>query len=94
MNMGEQLSEIDAAYAKAIGLLSPLVESAPPGWKRDLAVAYAERGEARRLAGKISGAHSDMRAALELITTLRTLEPDDVQLKEDEKWLKAHLETK
>jgi tetratricopeptide (TPR) repeat protein len=81
-NAHTRLSEIDAAYAKAISLLSPLVEKAPPEsrWRRDLAVAYAERGEARRRAGKISSARSDMRAALDLITKLRAAAPDDVQL--------------
>ena len=93
-NAHEQLAEIDAAYAKAISLLSPLVEkaSADSRWRRDLAVAYAERGEARRHAGEISNARADMRVALDLITKLRTAAPDDVQLKEDENWLREQLE--
>ncbi len=92
-NAHTPLSEIDAAYAKAISLLSPLVEkaSAESRWRRDLAVAYAERGEARRHAGKISGAGSDIRAALDLITGLRETEPNDAQLAQDEAWLRKQL---
>ncbi|MGH8773524.1 MAG: hypothetical protein ACREV2_20465, partial [Burkholderiales bacterium] len=92
-NAHTRLSEIDAAYDKAIILLSPLVEKAPPEsrWRRDLAIAYAERAEARRRAGKIYDARSDMRAALDLITKLRAAAPDDVQLQQDEAWLRSRL---
>ena len=38
-------------------------------WRRDLAVAYAERGEARRRAGQRAAAATDFRAALALITS-------------------------
>jgi tetratricopeptide (TPR) repeat protein len=88
-----KLPEIEAAYGRAIDLLLPLVEksTAESRLRRDLAVAYAERGEARRNAGNLSGARSDTRAALALITDLRAVAPDDAQLAEDESWLRKRL---
>jgi tetratricopeptide (TPR) repeat protein len=88
-----RLVEIDAAYAEAIVLLTPLVETAAAEsrWRRDLAVAYAERGEARRRAGQRAPAASDFRAALALIGALRTVAPDDGQLRSDEAWLRRRL---
>jgi Flp pilus assembly protein TadD len=90
---GAKLAEIEAAYGRAIDLLRALVEksTAESRWRRDLAVAYAERGEARRNAGNLSGARSDTRAALALITDLRAVAPDDAQLAEDESWLRKRL---
>jgi len=95
INAHKQLSEIDSAYEKAIRLLSPLVEKASGDsrWKRDLAVAYAERGEARRHAGEIASARRDMKTALGLIEELRAAAPDDIQLEQDENWLRQQLET-
>lgn len=86
-------AKADAAYGQAIGLLVPLVERADEAsrWRRDLAVAHAERGEARRRAGRRGDAATDFRAALALITALRTAAVDDVQLQQDEQWLRGRL---
>jgi tetratricopeptide (TPR) repeat protein len=86
-------TQVDAAYARAIDLLTGLVEkaAAESRWRRDLAVAYADRGEARRKAGNRSGARADMEAALGLIRGLRKVAPDDTQLANDETWLQARL---
>jgi hypothetical protein len=60
-------------------------------WRRDLAVAHAERGEARRRAGQRSAAAADFRAALDLIVALRATAPEDGQLQQDEAWLRRRL---
>lgn len=85
--------QVDASYARAIELLSPLVAgaSADSRWRRDLAVAHAERGEARRRHGQRAGAATDFRAALVLISALRDSAPDDRQLQDDQAWLRARL---
>lgn len=88
-----QLSVIEAGYANAMSLLSPLAGEAGAASRliRDLAVAYAERGEARRRAGRTSGACSDMQEALHWILKLRATAPEDMQLAQDETWLKGRL---
>lgn len=88
-----QLSAIEAGYANAISLLSPLVGEAGAASRliRDFAVAYAERGEARRRAGRTSGACSDMKEALHWILKLRATAPQDMQLADDETWLNERL---
>ncbi len=87
------LAEVDEAYAAAIKLMTPLVESASSEsrWRRDLAVAYAERGEVRRLANKRAAAAADFRKALGLITALGRSSPGDGQLEQDEAWLRERL---
>lgn len=84
------LSNIEAAYSQALPLLLQLVKNAPPEsrWRRDLMLVYAERGEARRLAGMRVPACSDLTIALDIITRLRELAADDRQIEEDEAWLK------
>lgn len=86
-------SEIDAAYTKAINLLTPLVEHSPPAarGRRDLAVAYAERGQARHEAVKLTSASADFETALKLIIALRIAAPEDTQLQQDEAWLRHRL---
>ena len=88
-----RLAEIESAYGRAIELMAPLVGKAPPDsrWRRDLAVAHAERGEARRLAGHRAAATTDLQTALTLITGLRQTAPDDKQLILDEAWLRQRL---
>ncbi len=87
------LGEINVAYGQAIALLTPLVEqaSADSRWRRDLAVAYAERGEARRRAGQRSDAAADFRQALARIEALRLVAPEDLQLAQDQAWLRLRL---
>ena len=85
--------DVDTAYARAIALLEPLVAQAAAAsrWRRDLAVAHAERGEARLRAGRHADAAADLRAALALITALRATAPDDAQLRADEAWVRSRL---
>ena len=85
--------DVDTAYARAIALLEPLVAQAAAAsrWRRDLAVAHAERGEARLRAGRHADAAADLRAALALITALRATAPDDAQLRADEAWIRSRL---
>ena len=87
------LAEVDSAYGKAIALMTPLVETAAADsrWRRDLAVAHAERGEARQRAGERARALADFRAALTLVTALRAVAPEDAQLELDEAWLRGRL---
>lgn len=87
------LPEIDEAYGQAIALMTPLVDKAAPDnrWRRDLAVAHAERGEARRLAGQRAAALQDLGTALALVAGLRRTAPDDQQLIQDEAWLRQRL---
>ena len=87
------LAEVESAYGKAIALLQPLVERAAPEsrWRRDLAVAYAERGDARRQAGRRQAGTADLLAALALVGALRSTAPDDEQLRQDESWLRQRL---
>lgn len=84
---------IDQAYAPAIALMQPLAEqaSADSRWRRDLAVAHAERGEARRLAGRRTAAITDLQRALALVLGLRAQAPVDAQLLQDEAWLRQRL---
>jgi tetratricopeptide (TPR) repeat protein len=86
-------AQIDTAYARAIELLGPLVAQAAADsrWRRDLAVAHAERGEARRRAGRGAQAREDFGAALSLVVALRAVAPDDAQLAADEAWLQQRL---
>lgn len=93
VNAHAQLSVIEAAYAEAISLLPALINKMGPESRliRDLALAYAERGEARRRAGRTSGACSDMQEALHWILKLRATAPEDMQLAQDETWLKGRL---
>lgn len=92
-NARARAPDIDDAYGRAIQLLTPLVEksNAESRWRRDLAIAYAERGEARRSAGDLTAARSDTKAALALIGELRRVAPDDDQLAKDESWLRTRL---
>lgn len=87
------LSDIEPAYDEAIKLMTPLVErsGAESRWRRDLAVAYAERGQARQQAGQRFAAQADFRQALQLITALRVLAPEDGQLQGDEAWLRQRM---
>jgi len=87
------LDRVSEAYAKAIALMQPLAEGSAAGhrWRRDLAVAHAERGEALRLAGRTAAAAADLRRALTLVSGLRQQDPDDAQLLADETWLRARL---
>ena len=87
------LPEIEKAYGHAIELMAPLVAKAAPDsrWRRDLAVAHAERGEARRLAGQQAAALEDLRTALALVAGLRRTAPDDEQLIQDEAWLRQRM---
>ena len=87
------LAQVESAYGRAIALMSPLVERAGPNsrWRRDLAVAYPERGDAPRQAGQRPAATADLQAALALVSALRTTAPDDEQLRQDEIWLRQRL---
>jgi tetratricopeptide (TPR) repeat protein len=87
------LGDINVAYGKAIELLTPLVDqaSADSRWRRDLAVAYAERGAARQRAARHTDAAADFRQALARIEALRLVAPDDQQLTQDQIWLRARL---
>ncbi len=84
---------VSEAYAKAITLMQPLAEgsAADHRWRRDLAVAHAERGEALRLAGRTAAATADLRRALAMVSGLRQQDPNDAQLLADETWLRARL---
>ena len=87
------LAQVDAAYAQAIALMTPLTQAADAQsrWHRDLLVAYAERGEARRLNRHPAGAASDFKTALALVRALREAAPDDKQLEADERWLRKRV---
>ncbi len=89
----QKLAGIDTAYAKAISLLNPLVQTAAADsrWRRDLAVAHAERGDARLKAGQLASARDDFNAALTLIEGLRKTDAQDGQLIADEAWLRKRL---
>ena len=87
------LAQVDTAYAQAIALMTPLTQAADAQsrWHRDLLVAYAERGEARRLNRHPAGAASDFKTALTLVRALREAAPDDKQLEADERWLRKRV---
>jgi tetratricopeptide (TPR) repeat protein len=88
-----RLADIEVAYERAIQLLSPMVAKAPPQsrWGRDLFIAHAERGEARRRAGKRREARSDFLLAWAGISRLRAVARDDPQLADDEGWLRGRI---
>ncbi len=87
------LAQVDTAYAQAIALMTPLTQAADAQsrWHRDLLVAHAERGEARRLNRHPAGAASDFKTALTLVRALREAAPDDKQLEADERWLRKRV---